>query len=475
MKRRTFLAAPLAAAACRRARRPNVVVILTDDQRWDAMSCAGHPFLKTPNMDRIAGEGVRFSNAFVTTSLCSPSRASYLSGVYAHTHQVINNFTEFPAALASYPRQLQAAGYRTAYIGKWHMGEENDNPRPGFDYWASHRGQGKYNDTEFNINGKRQMLNGYYTHRVTDLAVDWLKQAGRSPFLMILGHKAPHGIWIPESKYERAFDGVEIRKPATATDTGAGKPEWIRQRVPTWHGIDGPLYGVKDYARFVRTYLATILSVDDAVGRVYEALRASGELDNTVLVFASDNGFLIGEHGAIDKRVMYEESIRVPLLVRYPELFRTPRVASEMVLNVDLAPSLLDICGAPPLERVHGRSWKNAALGQERNWRKSWYYEYNFEKEFPYTPNVRGVRTDSWKYMHAPEGEGRPDRHLAELYNLEADPAETRNLIAAPEAQAKLAELRSELARLQKETGALPDRMPVSPEIGKELPAQSIR
>ena len=480
MTRRQFLAGTAAAVSfsCRRARRdrrPNVLFILTDDQRWDCMSCAGHPFLKTPNIDRLAKEGVRFANAFCTTSLCSPSRASMLSGLYAHAHGVSNNFTDYPVSLPSYPRRLQSAGYNTAYIGKWHMGEQRDEARPGFDYWASHKGQGKYNDTEFNVNGNRQVLKGYYTHRVTDLAVDWLKQPRRRPFLLVLGHKAPHGIWIPEPKYEHQFDKAEIRKPATANDTGDGKPEWVRWRVPTWHGIDGPLYGSKDYATFVRTYLETVLSVDDSTGRIYDTLRSLGELDNTLILFATDNGFLLGEHGAIDKRVMWEESIRIPLVARYPDLFRQQRAVDEMVLNIDMAPSILDICGAEPLSNAHGRSWKNVALGDPSGWRKSWYYEYNFEDEFPYTPNVRGVRTADWKYMHTPAGEGLPDKYPGELYNLKQDPHETRNLIDAPEAREKLAELKAELARLQQETGARPDLMPINPVLKATPPAQSIR
>ena len=469
-------AAAAASISCSRARRdarPNVVFILTDDQRWDCMSCAGHPFLKTPHIDRIASEGARFSNAFCTTSLCSPSRASFLSGLYAHSHGVNNNFTDYPVNLPSYPRALQAAGYETAYIGKWHMGEQSDDQRPGFDYWASHKGQGTYNDTTFNINGQRQLLKGYYTHRVTELAVDWLKRPRQKPFLMVMGHKAPHGIWIPEPKYEHTYDQVAIRRPATANDTGNGKPSWVKERVPTWHGIDGPLYGTKDYAKFMRTYLETILSVDDSVGEVWETLRASGELDNTVLLFATDNGFMIGEHGAIDKRCMYEESIRIPLLARYPAIIRNPAVIPQMVLNVDFAPSVLDICGVAPLPKVHGRSWRPLVEGKPAGWRTSWYYEYNYEKEFPYTPNVRGVRTDEWKYVHYPSGEGEKDQYTAELYNLKDDPLETRNL-AAGSAQ-KVTELQAELTRLQQETGALPDQMPVNPEMKMELPAQSIR
>jgi len=485
MNRRTFLKTAASGAAslafapalARTDRRPNVVFILTDDQRWDGMSCAGHPFLKTPNMDRIANEGVRFANMFVTTSLCSPCRASYLSGLYAHTHKVVNNFTDYPVNLPGYHRRLHEAGYETAYIGKWHMGEQSDEQRPGFDYWASHKGQGKYFDNTFNINGKRQSLKGYYTHRVTELAVDWLKRARarRRPFLLILGHKAPHCPFEPEPKYANAFSDVKIEKPPTANDTGKGKPEWIRQRVPTWHGIDGPLFGAKEYGKFIRTFLATLLSVDDSVGEIYSALKAIGELDNTLLLYGSDNGSMLGEHGAVDKRTMYEESIRVPLLVRYPELIREPRVVNEMVLTEDVAPSILDICGARPLQKIHGMSWKNLLRGWAIWGRKSWHYEYNYEKEFPYTPNVRGVRTDDWKYIHYPNGDDQPDKYIAELYNLKADPLETNNLIDAPEAQEKLRELKAELRRLQEVTGALPDVMPINPEIKSELPEESIR
>lgn len=223
MRRRDFLRmATLGAAAAglscqrfagsgRRQRRPNVVFVLTDDQRWDALGCAGHPFLKTPHLDRLAAEGARFANAFCTTSLCSPSRASMLSGLYAHAHGVTNNFTDYPNDLPSFPRALQAAGYVTAYIGKWHMNEESDERRPGFDFWASHKGQAKYYDTEFNINGARSVLKGYYTTRVTDLAVDWLSQQRPDrPFLLMLGHKAPHSPNTPEPQYEHLFDNVKI-------------------------------------------------------------------------------------------------------------------------------------------------------------------------------------------------------------------------------------------------------------------------
>ncbi|MGQ9591918.1 MAG: sulfatase family protein, partial [Planctomycetota bacterium] len=468
------------------APRPNVVFVLTDDQRWDCLGIAGHAFLRTPNLDRLAREGAWFRNAFVTTSLCSPSRASFLSGLYAHAHKVLDNFTDFPNDLPSFHRQLRAAGYETAYIGKWHMGEGSDEPRPGFDYWASHKGQGAYYDTEFNVNGERRVLSGYYTTRVTDLAVEWIRGRGARPFLLILGHKAPHGPFEPEEKYRRAFDGVKISYPETAFRLG-GKPGWIHERLDTWHGIYGPLYGFRKdfpdrspegvavFAEFVRSYAATIVSVDDSIGRVYGALAEKGILDDTLILFAGDNGFLLGEHGMIDKRTMHEESIRIPLLARYPRRIRAGTVIDEMVLNVDLAPTILALCGAEPLPKAHGLSWVPLLERETEGWRASFLYEYNYEKQFPYTPNVRGVRTRDWKYVRYPHGDGGPDRHRAELYHLAEDPEETRNLVDDPRYAGKLAELRAELERLLAETGARPDPMPVDEGVKKELPEASIR
>lgn len=461
-----LMAASIAAAP----RPPNVVVILTDDQRWDAMSCAGHPFLKTPNLDRLASEGARFANTFVTTSLCSPSRASLLSGRYARAHGVLNNFTEYPNDLPSYPRRLHEAGYETAYVGKWHMGETNDAPRPGFDHWMSHRGQGNYFDNEFNIDGRRQQLPGYYTTVVTEHVVSWLRQPHPKPFLLILGQKAPHGGPIqPEPRFEHAFDEVTIARPRNFDDyAGPGKPAWLAESLPTWHGVGGPLYGLKVYDRFVRAYCATLLSVDESVGKIYETLRALGQLDHTILVFTSDNGFVLGEHGRVDKRTMYDESLRIPLLVRYPPAVKPGTIIREMTLSLDLAPSLIDLCGARPLPNSHGRSWKPLLAGRHGGWRKSFLYEYNYEAQFPYTPNVRGVRTDDWKLIHYPHGDGSPDRFKAELYNLRSDPLEMHNLIDDPKHGRQRARLEKELARLSREAG--PDRMPVYQGIINVLP-----
>jgi N-acetylglucosamine-6-sulfatase len=453
------------------APRPNVVVILTDDERWDAMSCAGHPLLKTPNLDRLAAEGARFANMFFTTSLCSPSRASILSGLYAHRHGVLNNFTEYPDSLPSYPKRLREAGYETAYFGKWHMGETNGAPRTGFDFWMSHRGQGNYFGNEWNINGRTQFIKGYYTTVVTEHALEWLQRKHAKPFLLILGHKAPHGGPIePEPKYEHAFDSATIVKPANYDAWRDGKPAWLAESFPTWHGAGGPLYNYRDYDKFVRAYLGTLLSVDDSVGRLYETLKRAGQLDRTLIIFTSDNGFVLGEHGRVDKRTMYDESLRVPLVVRYPPLVSKPAIINQMVLNLDLAPSILDICGAKALKDIDGQSWKPLLAGKTGGWRKSFLYFYNYEKEFPYTPNVRGIRTADWKYIHYPHGDGSPDRYQAELYHLAADPLELHNLIADPAAAGKLAELQKEHDRLMRRHKAVPDHMPLDGGIINVLP-----
>lgn len=473
------------------AQRPNVLFILTDDQRYDALSCMGHQHLKTPHIDRLASEGLLFKNHFCTTSLCSPSRASILSGLYAHAHGVNNNFTDYPSEMTSFPMQLKESGYQTAYIGKWHMGENNDNPRPGFDYFVTHKGQGKYFDTEFNFNGEgREVVEGYYTHVVTHMAIEWIaQQEGGKPWCLMLGHKAPHSFYFPEKKYEKAFDDVDIKYPDSAFNLD-DKPAWFKKRLDTWHGIYGPLFdwrknfpdkspgAVKDFARMIRAYWGTLISVDDSVGRLYSFLEESGELDNTLIIFTSDNGLLEGEHGMVDKRTGHEPSIRIPLVVRYPGISSADkaRVIDEISVTIDFAPTVLDICGATPLESVHGHSWKKLAQGDNSGWRTGFYYEYNYEHQFPYTPNVRALRTDRFKYIRYPHGDGSPDRHMAELYDLKADPGENKNLIDDPAYADTVVKLRAELARqIETHGDGKEDVMPLDQGIKSGLPDKDIR
>jgi arylsulfatase A-like enzyme len=472
------------------ARRPNVLFILTDDQRSDCIGLAADSKMKTPHIDRLGREGIHFRNHFCTTSLCSPSRASILGGLYAHAHGVSDNFTEYPRHMPSWPAELRKAGYETAYIGKYHMGEDNDEARPGYDHFVTHRGQGKYFDTEFRADGgERKVVPGYYTTVVTDMAEAWIRarRSGR-PWAMILGHKAPHSFYFPEPKYEKAFEDVEVAYPPSAFELD-DNPGWYRERIDTWHGIYGPLFewrknwpdrspeGVKAFAAMVRAYRATILSVDDSVGRLVALLRDRGELDDTLIVFTSDNGILEGEHGMVDKRTMHEASLRIPLVVRYPGLTppSAPRAVDRMTLTVDFADSILEICGVPPLPRTHGRSWVKLARGEEDpGWRKSMLYHYNYERQFPYTPNIRGVRTERWKYVAYPSGKGG-DSHPPELFEISIDPDERRNLGRDPAMKHVMETLAGELERLLRVTDGLPDRMPVDEGIKKALPDAKIR
>ncbi len=282
----------------------------------------------------------------------------------------------------------------------------------------------------------------------------------------MIGHKAPHSFYFPEPKYAHSFDKVDVPYPDTAFKL-ADKPEWIKQRLNTWHGIYGPLFdyrkkfpdaspeAVKDFAAMIRSYWGTILSVDDSVGLLVKELEKRGELDRTIIVFMGDNGLLNGEHGMVDKRTMHEPSIRIPLIVRYPKLTDTkaPKKIDNLVLTVDMAPSLLELCDAPKLENIHGKSWVKMVQGDDPNWRKSFLYHYNYEKQFPYTPNVRGVRTEEWKFIHYPHGDDKPDRHLAELYNIKNDPEERVNLIKDAKYSGKITELKSELGKLKLELG----------------------
>ncbi|MGE3311108.1 MAG: sulfatase [Limisphaerales bacterium] len=469
--------------------RPNVLFILCDDIRPDAVGCYGSAHVRTPHIDALARDGVRFANAFCTTSLCSPSRASILTGLYASRHGVRDNFTELPARLPQWPARLQEQGYSTAYLGKWHMGETNDAPRPGFDWFVTHKGQGKYFDTEWNVNGlRRETPKGYYTHVVTDYAVDWLKQQKPGkPWALCIGQKAPHSFYFPEEKYAHTFDNVRVPYPASAFQLEM-KPDWIRQRLSTWHGIYGPLFdwrkvfpdnrpeAVRDFENMVHAYWGTILSIDDSVGRLVAHLRETGQYDRTVIVFMGDNGLLEGEHGMVDKRTMHEPSIRIPIIARGPGL-PSGKVIQGQTLTVDIAPSLLELCGAPAIPGIQGRSWVTLARSGDPAWRTSWFYEYNYEKQFPYTPNIRGIRTDTWKYVRYPHGDGSPDRHLPELYNLVDDPGELRNLARSPEHSETRARLEAELAGALAAAGLTPgkDVMPLDAGIKTELPDAKIR
>ena len=405
----------------------SVVFILVDDLRYDALSHLGHPFLETPNIDRLAQNGLLFENAFVTTSLCSPSRASILSGQYAHKHRVLDNSTDLEPGVATFPVALNDAGYNTAFVGKWHMGGQSDSPRPGFDRWVSFPGQGRYYGQRLNVDGEPVEQDGYITDVLTQYAVDFIESVDEEPFLLYLSHKAVHSPFAPAARHLGSYAGKTYPHPASMANTDQnyhGKPAWVRAQRMSWHGVDGMFNQTVDFDQFVLDYSETVRAVDDSVGEVVAALDRQGLLDSTLLVFTSDNGFQFGEHGLIDKRTMYEASIRVPLIVFCPELIESGRTDPRLITNVDFAPTFIEAAGADLPDSIQGRSFLGLLDGDVDSWRDAFLYEYFWERMFPQTPTVLGVRTDRHTLM---KYHGIWDRY--ELYDLVADPDETHNLI----------------------------------------------
>jgi N-acetylglucosamine-6-sulfatase len=443
--------------------RPNILFILTDDQRWDALGCMGHPFLKTPNLDRIRNEGALFANAFVTTSLCSPSRASFLTGCYAHTHGVMQNEKrDFDfAATPSFPQYLQKGGYHTGFIGKWHMNVKSD-PRPGFDYWLSFRGQGKYTDPQLNENGKEFKAKGYMTDLLTGYALKFLENSSADePFCLYLSHKAVHQPFTPAPRHANLWPDVQIKEPASYRDTFQDKPEWMRsaygakaarivndqQEQARDEGPAKPPGPWNGRRKPELDYYRAIEAIDEGVGKVLALLEKQGRLDNTVIVFAGDNGYFWGEHRRGDKRLMYEEALRIPLLMRYPKLVKAGTAVQQMALNIDLAPTLLDLAGQSKPPQMQGQSWRPLLKGDASNWRKSFLYEYWVDLT-PVIPRIVGVRTEDWKLVRYPDL-----KDLDELYDLHSDPHELHSLVKSEVYQAKHQELSKELDRLMDETG----------------------
>ncbi|MEK7795017.1 MAG: sulfatase [Candidatus Hydrogenedentota bacterium] len=409
-----------------RAAPRNIVFILVDDMRYDALGVL-NLFFETPHLDALAKNGTLFKNSFVTTSLCSPSRASILTGQWAHTHRVLDNSTPLDPATPIFPSLLQGAGYETAFIGKWHMGGETDAPRPGFDRWVSFRGQGLYTNQTFNVDGKQTQTTGYNPDQITSFAVEFLERQHEKPFFLYVSHKAVHADFVPAERHLGSYEGKTWPRPGTMADTEEnyrGKPDWVRKQRNSWHGVDGLYNKTVDFDVFVRKYAETLRAVDDSVGKIVAALKGQGLLDSTLLVFTSDNGFQFGEHGLIDKRTMYEASIRTPLIVHCPELLPAGNSRDEMVLNVDFGPTFLEAAGVAVPPTMQGRSFFGMLNGTRAAWRDAFVYTYFWERAFPQTPTVLGLRTDRYKLMRY---HGIFDRY--ELYDLEQDPGETNNLV----------------------------------------------
>jgi N-acetylglucosamine-6-sulfatase len=475
------LAAALAACACggdgpsRRAAlpdgpRPNIVVVVVDDLRWDEFGAAGHPYVRTPHIDRLAAEGTWFTNAFHAVPLCSPNRASLLTGQYPSRHGIIDNVARNLAShrLQTFPRALHEHGYETAFIGKWHMGND-PTPRPGFDYWVGLPGQGRTVDPELFEDGRLHVVPGYVTDLLTDRAVAFIAQPHDRPFLLYLAHKAVHpdarqlddgsldrthpSAYIPaprhRGRYEREMFARRPNVVASPEDLD-GKPA-LRRALDYRASADvtrdfGGTLDPGTSEETIRRRAEMLLAVDEGLGRIFDALAAAGVLDQTVVVFTSDNGFFFGEHGlSLERRLPYEESIRNPLLLRYPPLAPAGQRLGQLVLSVDLAPTMLDLARVPIGDHIQGRSLVPLLRRDEPEWRQSVLVEfYTYENPMPWLVDMdyRALRTERHKYVHWMQ---HPD--LDELYDLAVDPYEMRNLADDPGSAGLRRELRAELGR----------------------------
>ena len=447
---RLFLAvcvlAPFASAAQEPSPRPNFVIMMCDDQRWDALSIAGNTVLKTPNMDRIGREGIVFKNSFVINSLCGPSRATILTGTYSHTNGMIDNRpkTEIRPESPWMPDLLRAAGYEVAFCGKSH--QKNAVRDRKWDYYFGYKGQGRYKDPIIaeGTDGKDTVYPGWMDDVVTDKAVAWLKGRKEKPFCLFLWFKACHRSWIRPERLADLYKDVSVPKNPLWDDPGAGKP---RAFLDADNRVGG-FKDVADYQSLMKDYYATIVGADENVGRVLATLTSLGKLDDTLVLHTGDNGFFLGEWQRFDKRFMHEVSIRVPMLVRYPKLIKPGSVSERMVLNLDIAPTLLDLAGAAIPREMQGRSWVPLFKDPKAEFRKDWLYEYY---EYPDSHKVkphRGVRTEQWKLIHYFES---PEEF--ELYDLEKDPWERENLYGKAEHAERARGLQQRLEELRRETG----------------------
>jgi arylsulfatase A-like enzyme len=433
------------------------VLVLTDDQRWDTFGFLGKPWLPTPNLDALAAGGAYGASHFVTTSLCCPSRATMFTGLYAHAHGVLDNTAELDPAVPTWQAIARRAGVRTVFLGKWHMGGANPHPRPDWDRWIGFRGQGQYHwpgppgqdplDRAWSVDGEMTELQGYVTDLLTDLAIEELRSpAMKEPFVLVVSHKACHAPFEPAPRHRDLLRDMPIPKVLPDTDAAyAELPAWLREmRRHTMFGVEN-LYGHAwpDFASWIRDYHRTILAVDDSVGRIVAALDEHGLRDHTAVIYTSDNGFMFGEKGVLDKRNFYDPSARVPFVAQAPGLIPGGRAVDRFTLNVDLAPTVLDLLGLEAPPSWQGRSLVPVLRGDPvPDWRQEFVYEYFFERAYPSTPTVLGLRTKKLK-LSTYHGIDTSD----ELFDLEADPGETDNRIDDPSYADQRQALRARLRR----------------------------
>lgn len=420
---------------------PNIIFILIDDLRWDALSCTGGIWpgrAQTPNIDRIAKEGAIFRNAFVTTPLCFPSRANMLTGQYAHTNGVKVGADRAPLGhrLVTFPRLLHDAGYATAFIGKWHLGLD-EIPPPGIDRWVSFKEQGEYVNPELYIDGTKEKKSGYLTDLLTEYAVDFIKRPRDQPFLVYLSHKAVHAPFIPAERHQDLFNDLPVIPRPGAFDTWEGKPvlrrPGIKLRAKGDPDLETTHFNVRDYMR-------CLMAVDEGIERIFAALETTGQLENTVIVFTSDNGYFFGEHDLGGKHGPYEESIRIPLLIRYPKGIKAETSIDQFALSIDFAPTFLDLAGVPAPKTMEGRSLLPLLRGETQGWRTSFLTEFFLGDGTNRFPTWQAVRNNRWKFIRYVGLE-----EMNELYDLQADPYELKNLVDEPKAREMRTSLEKEL------------------------------
>jgi arylsulfatase A-like enzyme len=448
------------APAAERA-RPNILFIFSDDHAQHAISAYGSKVNQTPQLDRIAREGARFLNSFVANSICTPSRASLLTGQYSHLNGV-PVFNRFDGARDNVAKRLQAGGYHTGIIGKWHLG----SAPTGFDRWIVLPGQGAYWNPQFLVPGHKLTLTGHCTEVTTELGLEFLRtRPADKPFFLMLHHKAPHRNWEPDLRNQALFKNKVIPEPDTLWDDYATRPAALPENHQTVArhlsrtdlkaeppaGLTGRELTKWQYQRYAQDYLACVQGVDDGVGQVLDYLDASGLASNTVVIYSADNGWYLGDLGMYDKRFMYEPGLRVPLLARGPGI-GAGLLPAAFAVNVDLAPTFLDLAGLPIPASMQGRSLVPLLRGQApSDWRTSVYYRYYHDPGHHNTAAHYGVRTATHKLIHYWK------KDAWELFDLTTDPMEQRNLLhpdpasAPPEVAAKFAELKAEITRLQRE------------------------
>ena len=471
-----LLGAGATAAAAGRP-QPNILYIMADDHAAHAISAYGSRINQTPNIDRIAQGGVRMTNCFCTNSICTPSRAAILTGQYSHRNGVYTLNDRLDPARNHVAKELQHAGYQTAMIGKWHL----ESDPTGFDYWNILPGQGVYYDPVFINSGKRTKYTGYCTDLIGDFTLDWLKQRDpKKPFFAMCHHKAPHRPWQPAPEYkdlwkdetipepDNLFDHYEGRARSVAAVTmKVGEDMDIKTDLKTEkpEGLKGDALRKWGYQLYIKDYLRCIRSVDDNVGRLLDYLDTAGLASNTIVIYTSDQGFFLGDHGWFDKRLMYEESLRMPFLMRYPGAIRPGGVNRDMVLNIDFALLFLDYAGARAPAEMQGRSFRANLEGHTpRDWRKAMYYRYWMHNTSDHhVPAHYGVRTDRWKLIYyygkplGMKGAEPPDTEPDwELFDMRNDPREMKNLYHDPKYAGQVRELKELLAKLQKEAGDTP-------------------